>query len=242
MLTSTLPPPPRAIRLTTGAKIGRVFWILLLFVGTFVCMVGRIMASERMDTLITKGDVQTARVLNSRSVHGKSTIYYLSIVFHAGTFNFEGERAVRKDVYDQYAGAQTVPVTCMPGNASDFEIGPVDDQAKSEALTGWSICLFFSFFFGGIFCLANETQIRKEQRLFRFGTECTGTIQEITAGKSNQVKYVYTTTHGIKRGSIYGQATVRTKLAVGDSVAVLYLPAQPDVSIIPDCAQMVCLI
>ncbi|MDR3692096.1 MAG: hypothetical protein P4L46_22135 [Fimbriimonas sp.] len=225
MMDSTVPPPPRAIRMKTGAIVGRtVLWLLVL-----ACYIGIPygMSREvaRLQTLMESGKTVVGRVLSSRIVRGKSYAYYLSVAFSDRGFSYSGERPVFSTYYYKYCNQSEVPVVAMPNDPGDFEIGGVDpmqiDYARRQWLVPGGLWTFILTFFVIMF----EVSLIRERSLLRRGQVAQGQVVSVIKGKGSAIKYRFDSRFGTREGKCSVSSTAKLAgFSEGVGIEILYDP------------------
>ena len=215
-----LPPPPRAIVMRPVAKIGRVAaWLVViaLLVGGPLWVQRRI---NRLQTLNDNGRVIQGQILSRRTA--KPDQYFLTLAVPSQGRTVKREVEVERD--DYYLYKQAIPVETMPGDSSDYEVGPIDDsRIESERKSAYLFLIFGSIclFFVGL----TERCIATERKLLRYGEAVMGRVTKRRSFRGDPViSYEFPTRFGVGSGWDTFSRKDGQDLNEGDPIQILYDP------------------
>jgi hypothetical protein len=221
------PGAPRNVRVRSAAQAGRIFlWILLLS----CLIIGPLWAMStvgRLDKLKHTGKVLDADITDSSVTQGKSKTYHMTVDFSVGNDSVEQRRVVPEEVYQSYVNQPKIPVTVMPGDPNDFEIGAVTDEIVSGKRTNWTLGVLAFIGLAAIFVLAFELSLSFERRLLTSGQAVEGRVLSATVVKgkatTTTVSYSYATEFGERAGSSTLNGDMTVAFSPGRPMIVLYL-------------------
>jgi hypothetical protein len=229
-----LPPAPRKVHIISYMGLCRfAVWAIALGILIIAPLKERA-ALSRLSKLQQVGKVYQADILDREETTGKGAHCDITVTFGEEGDYAQGKRSVPKSLYDEYLGQNQIPVTAMPGNNQDFEIGPVDDNVIDSARLAWNVPIFI---FGGGMILAVigfEVALATERKLLTYGEPVRAKILACKVvqgkGKSSYITYEYETHLGVRRGKRSVNGDMSATYPPGCWIDVLYLKSNDKVS------------
>jgi hypothetical protein len=180
---------------------------------------------NRLTRLRDAGRVTTARILKAYITYGKAKHCFLRVSFDLDGTHVSGDREVIGPFFGEYRNRPVVPVTTAPGDPTDFEVGPVDENfIKRETLSS-SLLVLVAMFYSGGFLIGIERRARKDLKLMRYGvaTKATVVSSKLHKGKPKTLRltYSYESSFGQREGIYVGYGELR-KFGAGTEMIVLY--------------------
>jgi len=223
----TLPPTPRSVGIETGSAVGRVFlWLLLLAAWVGLPYAAHVQLT-RLHTLQNTGKAVQADLVDSGVSHGKSDTYWMVVGFQMAGRHYSSKFSVTRQFYYQYASGPKVPVTTMPNDPGNYEIGPVDSEKIDSTTVAWE--LWASILCASSFAavLMFELSLRFEKTLLASGEETTATVvrTNVVKGRSmiTYVIYQYETPNGVREGKVSFNGDLSQTYPTGLALPILYL-------------------
>jgi hypothetical protein len=217
---------PRAVRIRGGTVAGRVLlWFLLI--GCLV--VGPIWGNSvmnRFQTLEKSGVVIQANLISAEVSHGKGSSFFFTVSFALDGQSVQSRRQVSHDLYYTYADRRKVPVTTMPGDPNDFEIGYVTDDGVASARAEWTWGVLAAITIACVAVVTLESNLSFERRLLSTGEAVIGHVTDVIVQRgrsvSTSVRYSYESAIGYRTGSRLVQTDVSGTYPKGEPIIVLY--------------------
>jgi hypothetical protein len=221
---STIPPPPRKVRLTDrgrSARTGALVFTLPFFLAVLWLSIDIPLHVLRSEALRRDGRETTAHIEKTDSYHGRSWVDYVFIV-DGKSYRAEADVPdnFKKEVID--ADAQLLPVRYLPSNPEN----------NYPAEWGWSVlsdlwCLIPLAW--GCLGILFTNSLRLQRKLAIEGHATTGTVTSCSAVKNGNFKIAYQF-RASDGSTVKDTGWSAESREVGSRVDILYLPGRPSVN------------
>lgn len=231
----SLPPPPRAVKLSGSGWAGRFVLGLVFPALLLIAAVASLNDLAEIQDLISKGQLVDATVLDKEVRHGKSTSYRVE-------YSVMGETrwaTISHEDYDEAAIGQPIQVTVDPANPKISRVGPVTEATLTrERNTMFGFEAFFAliWLFGVILL---ERSISREREVLSNGIAVPAEITDVQRpGRNLHVRYAYERPDGthIDASAVYSTSK---HFFPGMTTTALYYEPDPRLSRLMDAISLV---
>lgn len=225
----------RRSTLKLPSRVG--LWLLGCLGLGVACLLGGLASRDlsELEALRSRGVTGRGFISGKRSVHGKSTTYYVSylLILPTAASTITDEESVSYSAYASARNGDPVPVTYLASLPKVHRLGGVGESRVRAARVAWGFgVLFGAGAFLAIFAIL-AISCRNELRLARSGTPApavvTACVPPRPYGKARDytVSYRFTTPAGEQQKTSMVSAAFGSSLSQGQTVTVLYDPDNP---------------
>lgn len=225
----TLPPPPRAVRLSKTGREG-LFWSRTILAAVWV--IGLVAGAFHVSaewSLWKHGEVTFVRVEKRYEISGKNASRIVEYTLDVPGYRRQEREDVDNEWFWTADVGEAAPVTYLPDRPQVHEYGRVEASSVRWAFRQAFLLTLVASVIPFVIFAGSDSQARRELNLLRHGVFVEATIvrnaPSPTRSGHNRVEYEFRLPDGTRRHrALLVQWSGAERLAVGATLPVLYPP------------------